>query len=205
MKNTLFSNGLAIISFITAGLALTTNAKIQGHGHLHGDIFGRIVHKSKASSWSSSNATTLGAPDSQMFHVVSPCVAVLNNPTESATILSTATGISGGPDCFGENCVPGNATDHSHPPKHSTPVPQVPVPTLEAQDGPFAGLPGRRRNRYLTSQTPDKVERSPITVLGSGSTEIRLAKTSGTNLSVYLLTTKLIRVPLRSCTCRDPS
>ena len=69
MKNKILSNGLAVVSVITAGLALTTNAKLQAHGHLHGDLFGRIMHKTIASSGSSSNITTLGAADCKTLRI----------------------------------------------------------------------------------------------------------------------------------------
>lgn len=72
MKDTLFSNGLAVISLITAGLALTANAKHQAHGHQHDDIFGRIMHKSRASSGSSLNITTVGAADSKHTRTARP-------------------------------------------------------------------------------------------------------------------------------------
>lgn len=72
MKNKLFSNGLVIVSLITAGLAPTTNAKLQAHGHQHGDVFGRIMHKRTASSGSSLNITTLGAADSKTRHAAGP-------------------------------------------------------------------------------------------------------------------------------------
>ena len=69
MKNKLSSNGLTVLSLVTAGLVLTTNAKLQAHGHQHNDVLGRIVHKSKASSGSSENITTLGAADSQILQL----------------------------------------------------------------------------------------------------------------------------------------
>lgn len=72
MKNKLLSNRLAVVSLITAGLALTTNAKLQAHGHQHGDVFGRIMHKSTASSGSSFSITTLGAADSKPHHAARP-------------------------------------------------------------------------------------------------------------------------------------
>ena len=69
MKNKLFPDGLAVVSLITAGLALTVNAKPQAHGHQHGDVFSRIMHKSTtASSGSSLNITTCGAADSKLHH-----------------------------------------------------------------------------------------------------------------------------------------
>lgn len=69
MKNKLFSDGLAVFSLITAGLALTANAKIQAHGHQHGDVFDRIMHKSTASSGSSLNITSIGVADSIPHYV----------------------------------------------------------------------------------------------------------------------------------------
>lgn len=64
----LLSNGLAVVSAIAAGLALTTNAKLKDHGHQHGDVFGRFLHKSTASSGSSLSITTLGAADSKLYY-----------------------------------------------------------------------------------------------------------------------------------------
>ena len=66
MKNKIFSDSLAIVSLITAGLVMTTNAKPQAHGHHHGHASGGIVHKQIASSGSSLNITTLGAADSNI-------------------------------------------------------------------------------------------------------------------------------------------
>ena len=87
MKNTLFSDGLAVVSLITAGLTLTANAKIQAHGHQHGDIFDRIMHKSTASSGSSFNITTLGTADSRSpttlldLGISTDCPSRLHRPT----------------------------------------------------------------------------------------------------------------------------
>ena len=64
MKNKLISNGVAVIALITAGLVLTS-AKPQAHGHQHADVFGRIVHRSKASSGSSFLPTPLEIADSK--------------------------------------------------------------------------------------------------------------------------------------------
>lgn len=160
MKSTLFSNGVAVFSLVTAGLALTTNANLRAHGHQHGDIFGRIMHKPKASSGSSLDITTLGAADS-------PVVAI-----------PTATGIALGPGCFGGDCDPTNATHHSKPFTHQTPVPQLQLQASEVQGGQLASLPSRRRNRYRMLQTSGKDEAAPIIKLGPSSTGTMLAKTS---------------------------
>ena len=69
MKNKLSSNGLTILSLVTAGLMLRTNAKLQAHGHQHNDVFDRIIHMPKASSGSSESITTLGAADSQILQL----------------------------------------------------------------------------------------------------------------------------------------
>lgn len=60
MKNKLFSNGVFVVSLIAAGLALTS-----AHGHQHGEVFGRIIQKSKASSGSSLTFVTPGAANSK--------------------------------------------------------------------------------------------------------------------------------------------
>ena len=72
MRNNLLFKDLAVVSLLTAGLALTTNAKLQGHGHQHGDVFGRIMRKSTASSGSSLNHTTLGAAGCKPYHAARP-------------------------------------------------------------------------------------------------------------------------------------
>ncbi len=158
----LFSNGLAVVSFITAGLVLNTNAKLQAHGHRHGDVFGRIVHKSKASSGSSLNVTTLGGI----------------NLTGSVAVISTATGIAR-PHCFGETCESTNSTKPLGPSMHPTPVPQIQLQTLQVQDGHLSSLPSRRQNRYIASQYPGRDIASPITGLGLAATGTTLVKTSG--------------------------
>lgn len=56
----LFTNGLAVISLITAGCISSCNA---AHGHKHGDVLGRIMHKPIARSGSSFNVTTIAAAD----------------------------------------------------------------------------------------------------------------------------------------------
>ena len=71
MKNELFSNGIAVVSLIAAGLALTS-----AHGHQHGEVFGRIIHKSKASSGSSLTFTTPGAADSKAVYAARSGVAL---------------------------------------------------------------------------------------------------------------------------------
>ena len=63
MKINLFSHHLTVVSLITAGLTLTTHAKLLAHGHQYGHVFGRIVHKQTASSGSSLNDNPLGAVD----------------------------------------------------------------------------------------------------------------------------------------------
>ena len=180
MKNTLFSNGLAVVSLITAGLALTTNAKVQAHGHQHGDVFGRIMHKPKASSGSSSNITTVGAADSKAPYAARSGDDVLNYPSDSVAVLPTATGIAHGPHCFGGHCHPANATHQSHHFLHATPVPQSQLQALEVQDGQLTTLPSRRRNRYRNLQTSAKDVAAPVTEVGQASASTMLAKTSGT-------------------------
>ena len=63
MKINLFSYHLTAASLITAGLTLTTHAKLLAHGHQYGHVLGRIVHKQTASSGSSLNNKPLGAAD----------------------------------------------------------------------------------------------------------------------------------------------
>lgn len=180
MKNTLFSNGLAVVSLITAGLALTTDAKLQAHGHQHGDVFGRIVHKPKASSGSSSNIMTIGAANSKIPYAARSGFAVLNYPSDSVAVLPTATGIARGPDCFDGHCPPANATHQSNHFPHATPVPQLQLQALEVQDDQLTTLPTRRRNRYRHLQTSSKDEAAPVTEVGQASASTMLAKTSGT-------------------------
>lgn len=53
MKAKLFPDSSAVVLLITAGLFSTVNGRIQSHGHQHGDVLGRIMHKPTASSGSS--------------------------------------------------------------------------------------------------------------------------------------------------------
>ncbi len=180
MKNTLFSNGLAVVSLVTAGLVLTIDAKLQAHGHQHGDVFGRIMHKPKASSGSSSNITTIGAAHSKISYAARSGVAILSYPSDSVAVLPTATGIAGGPDCFGGHCHPANVTHQSHHFPHATPVPQLQLQALEVQDGQLTTLPSRRRNRYRHLQTSGKDDGAPVTEVGQASASTMSVKTSGT-------------------------
>lgn len=180
MKNALFSNGLAVFSLVTAGLALTTNAKLQAHGHQHGDIFGRIMHKPKASSGSSLGITTLGAADSKTVYAARSGIAVLSNPADSVAVTPTATGIAVRPGCFGGNCDPTNATHHSKSFTHPTPVPQLQFQASAVQGSQLASLPSRRRNRYRMWQISGEDGSAPNTELGPASTGTMMAKTSGT-------------------------
>lgn len=185
MKHQVFSNSLAVASLITAGLVLTTNAKLQAHGHQHGDVFGRIMHKPIASSGSSSIITTLGAAASMTLRIARPGVAVLILHPGSVALLPTATGRASGPDCFGGDCDPTNVTHHSNPFTHPTPVPQLQIQALEVQDGQLASLPSRRRNRYRVSQTSAIDEAAPVTELSPVSTDPMLAKTSSMYRPAY--------------------
>ena len=184
MKNKLLSNGLAVVSLITAGLALTTNAKLQAHGHQHGDVFGRIMHQTKASSGSSLKITTIGAADCKPHHCPSG-VAVLIHPPDFVAVLPTATGVARGPDCFDGDYDPTNATNYSNPCTRPTPVPQLQLQALEVQDSQSASLPSRRRNRYRTLRTSGKDEAAPIAELGPVSTGTTFAKTRGTYWLTY--------------------
>ena len=178
MKTRPFSNGLAVVSLITAGLALTS-AKPQAHGHQHADIFGRILHKSKASSGSSLGTSLLGATDSRTIRSARSGVAVLIYSPESVTLLPTATGAGREPDCFGEDCSSTNATQPSNPFTHPTPGPQIQLQAFGVQDGQLAGLSSRRRNRYRSSQTSENDEASPTTEIRPASTGTMFEGTIG--------------------------
>ena len=56
MKGKLVVDGIAVISLVTGGLVPTAAAV---HAHHHGDVIGRIMHKSKAISGSRFNTTDL--------------------------------------------------------------------------------------------------------------------------------------------------
>ena len=185
MKSKLFSNGLTVVSLITSGMPLTTDAKSQAHGHQHDDVFGRIMHKSAASSGSSLNVTTLGTAHSKTLYSTRAGIAVLADSLDSVAVFPTATGVPSGTDCFHGSCDPKNAMYHSNPFTHATPVPQLQLHALEAQDGPLASLPSRRRNRYRAWQTSGKDEATPITELDPASTGTMLAKSSGTCSLTY--------------------
>ena len=175
MKNKLFSNGIAVVSLIAAGLALAS-----AHGHQHGEVFGRILIKSKASSGSSLTFTTLGAVDCEIAYAVRSAVAVLISDPASVAVLPTPTGNTRGSDCFGANCDSTNATHQSNSLTHPTPVPQLQPPAFEIQDGKLAGPPIRRMTRYRSSQTSDEDEVSPTSELEPISTGTILAKAIGT-------------------------
>ena len=175
MKDTLFSNGIAVVSLITAGLALTS-----AHGHQHGEVFGRIIHKSKASSGSSLTFTTPGTADSKAVFTVRSSAGGLISDTAFVAVLPTPTAITRGSDCFGANCDSTNATYQSNSLTHPTPVPQLQPPAFEIQDGQLAGAPIRRMTRYRSSQTSNKDEVSPTSELGPTSTGTKLAKAIGT-------------------------
>lgn len=53
MKTKILPCGSAIVLVATIGLFTTANCRIQPHGHQHGDVLGRILHKPTASSGSS--------------------------------------------------------------------------------------------------------------------------------------------------------
>ena len=178
-KNKHFPNGIAVVSLITAGLALTST-KPQAHGHQHADIFGRIVHKAKASSGSSLNLTNLGAADGKLFCTVRSRGSILISPPEPVAILPTTTGISCGPNYFGGDCDSTNVTHQSSPFTDPTPIPQSQLQALKVQDGQLAGLSSRRRKGYRSSHLSAKDEASPASELGPASTSTISAKTSGT-------------------------
>ena len=175
MKNKLFSNGIAVVFLIAAGLARTS-----AHGHQHGDVFGRIIHKSKASSGSSLTFTTPGLADSKAVYDARFGVAILISIPASVVVLPTPTGITRGSDCFSTNCDSTNATHQSVSPTHPTPVPQLQPPAFEIQEGQLAGLPIRRMTRYRSSQISNKDEVSLTTELDPTSTRTMLAKAMGT-------------------------
>lgn len=190
MKNNLFSYGYVVVSLITAGLTPTTSAGPQAHGHQHGDIFGRILRKSKASSASSLNITSLGAAHSKFFYAAISDVAVLIYTLDSAAVLPTATGIIRGSDYIGGDCDSTNVSHHQNPFTHPTPVPQLQLQPLEVQAVQLAGLASRRRSiRYRSSQTCEEDAASPTTERGPASTGTMSAKTSGT----YGLTYRRLR------------
>ena len=175
MKHKLFNNGIAVVSFIAAGLAPTS-----AHGHQHGEVFGRIIHKSKASSGSSLAFTTPASADSKAVYAAESGVAVLIFTSASVAVMPTPTGIARGSDCFGASCDSTNATHQSNSLTHPTPVPQLQPPAFEIQVGQLAGVPIRRMTRYRSSQTSDKDEVSPTSQLGPTSTGTMLAKAIGT-------------------------
>ena len=175
MKHKLFSSGIAVVSLIAAGLAPTS-----AHGHQHGEVFGRIIHKSKASSGSSLNLTTPASAESKAVYAARSGLAVLISTPASVALIPKPTGITRGSDCFGASCDSTNATHQSNSLTHPTPVPQLQPPAFEIQVGQLAGLPIRRMTRYRSSQTSHKDEVSPTSELGPTSTGTMLAKPIGT-------------------------
>ncbi len=59
MKANLFGPGTALLLLVTVGLASTAKVRLQAHGHQHGDVYGRIMHKPTASSGSSFLVTAI--------------------------------------------------------------------------------------------------------------------------------------------------
>lgn len=177
MKNELFSNGIAVVSLITAGLALTS-AKPQAHGHQHADVFDRVMHKAKASSGSSLNLTNLGAADGKTFCAVRSRGSILTSPPESVAVLPTATGISCGSSCFGGDCDSTNVNHKSSPFTDPMPIPQLQLQALKVQDGQLASLSSRRRKGYRSSHLSAKDKRT-ASKLSPASTSTISAKTSG--------------------------
>lgn len=180
MKNRLFSNGIAVISLITAGLALTS-AKPQTHGHQHAGVFGRIMHKAKASSGSSLSFTNLGAAVGKTFCALRSGDSILTFHPEPVAVLPTATGISCGPDCSRGDCDSTNVTHQSGLFADPTPISQLQLQALRVQDGQLASLSSRRRKGYRSSHLSANGEASPATEVGPASTSTILAKTSGTS------------------------
>ena len=66
MKTVLSVDGIAVVLLVSVGLISAVDAV---HAHHHGDIIGRIKHKTKASSSSSSNTTTI---DASLGEVIRP-------------------------------------------------------------------------------------------------------------------------------------
>lgn len=64
MKAKAFTNGSAIMLVATIGLVSSARGRIQPHGHQHGDVLGRILHKPTVSSYSS---TLVTANDSENY------------------------------------------------------------------------------------------------------------------------------------------
>lgn len=62
MKTKFMQSGLTVTLLLAAGQVSNCRGRVQYHGHKHGDILGRIMHNSTASSGSS---FTVEATDSE--------------------------------------------------------------------------------------------------------------------------------------------
>lgn len=111
--------------------------------------------------------------------------AVLIYLPDSVAVLPTTTGTARGPECFGGDCDPTNASDHSIFFTRPTPVPQLQLGALEAQHGQSAGLPSRRRNRLRTLESSGNDEAGPINEWSSASSKAMLTETGGTYRLTY--------------------
>ncbi|KAL9102038.1 MAG: hypothetical protein Q9163_002771 [Psora crenata] len=122
MKINSFVDGIAVISLIAGELATTAAA---AHAHHHGEIIGRIMHKSKASSGSSSSVTTVDSSNGP------------SHPQATISVVSVR--------CLHDGCDAAGAIFEPVPLTHATPVPQeLHTQALHLQQVDTQATPTRR-------------------------------------------------------------
>lgn len=148
MKAKALPNGSAILLVLAVGLDSTASGRIQLHGHQHGDVLGRILHKPKVSSGSSILMT---ATDRETRL---PCMvtATLTEGTDLVASLPNPTEIVNDARCLGAECDLLNVTNRLHVSPRITTVPQVQLKDLELRD---PQLSNRRRQRSRVSAATD--------------------------------------------------
>lgn len=137
MKVKAFVHGSTIVLVAVLELNSTVNGRIQLHGHQHGDVLARILHKPTASSGSSILVT---ATDRET-RLLCKIMALLTGAPESIATLPDPTEIA---HCFGADCILANVTIHSQISSRVTPVPQIQVNDSDFGD---AQMSSRHRQR----------------------------------------------------------
>lgn len=155
MKAKAIANGSAILLVAAIGFDSIVSGRIQSHGHQHGDVLGRILHKPKASSGSSILVT---ATDRETRL---PCIvmATLTEITESIVTLPHPTETAIGARCFSAECDLLNVTTRLHVFPHVTTVPQLQGMDLDLRDAQLSTR-CRRRSRVRAASNGENPDTS---------------------------------------------
>jgi hypothetical protein len=149
MKVKPFVHGSTIVLVAALGLV---NGRIQLHGHQHGDVLARILHKPTASSGSSILVT---ATDREI-RLLCKVMAMLTRASESIATLPDPTEIA---HCFGADCSVPNVTIHSQISSRVTPVPQIQVKDLNLGDAQISSRHRQRSHvRAATGSEPSNTD-----------------------------------------------